>query len=273
MVVDLGGVLFEFDHSHRLQVMSAAFGVPPERLHDLLWTSGFSADADAGRYTSAAEVRDRIRAITGFAGTDDDIDAAWCSAFRPDLKVRSALTRHHGSLTLFTNNGPLEEEVLRRRHSEMFDGFDQVLFSYRLGHSKPEPAAFEAVASQLGAAPEELVFVDDSPANTEMARRLGWTAYTFEGAETIERASARVHTFRPATHADLPGMLALLADEDNVVDPATVVVTEVYERAFAAIESDPRNELLVLADGTGAIVGCLQATYIQGSAGAASSGR
>ncbi|MEV7276343.1 GNAT family N-acetyltransferase [Streptomyces sp. NPDC093111] len=71
---------------------------------------------------------------------------------------------------------------------------------------------------------------------------------------------------RPATRADLPAVLALLADEDRVVDPASVPVTPAYERAFADIEADPRNEVLVLVDETdGAlVVGCLQATYIPG---------
>ncbi len=77
-------------------------------------------------------------------------------------------------------------------------------------------------------------------------------------------------TFRPATRDDLPAVLALLADEEKVVDPATVVVGESYERAFAAIDADPRNEVLVLVEGTvdgcgdGTVVGCLQATYIPG---------
>ncbi|MER7621286.1 GNAT family N-acetyltransferase [Streptomyces sp. NPDC126503] len=68
---------------------------------------------------------------------------------------------------------------------------------------------------------------------------------------------------RPATRAELPEVLALLAGEETVVDPASVVVTEAYERAFAAITADPRNELLVLVDG-GPVLGCLQATYIPG---------
>ncbi|MEU2656615.1 GNAT family N-acetyltransferase [Streptomyces sp. NPDC007325] len=68
---------------------------------------------------------------------------------------------------------------------------------------------------------------------------------------------------RPATRAELPAVLALLADEHRVVDPATVPVTEAYERAFAAIAGDPRNELLVLVDGE-LVLGCLQATYIPG---------
>ncbi|MFF0475989.1 GNAT family N-acetyltransferase [Streptomyces sp. NPDC004284] len=68
---------------------------------------------------------------------------------------------------------------------------------------------------------------------------------------------------RPATRAELPAVLALLADEDEVVDPASVAVTEAYERAFADIEADPRNEMLVLVDGD-LVLGCLQATYIPG---------
>ncbi|MFD4857537.1 GNAT family N-acetyltransferase [Streptomyces atratus] len=68
---------------------------------------------------------------------------------------------------------------------------------------------------------------------------------------------------RTATRADLPAVLALLEDEERVVDPASVVVDDAYEKAFAAIESDPRNEMLVLVDGD-TVLGCLQATYIPG---------
>lgn len=47
------------------------------------------------------------------------------------------------------------------------------------------------------------------------------------------------------------------------MDPAGVVVGEAYERAFAAIVADPRNEVMVLVEG-GTVVGCLQMTYIPG---------
>ncbi|MGZ9930247.1 N-acetyltransferase family protein [Streptomyces sp. NC-S4] len=77
--------------------------------------------------------------------------------------------------------------------------------------------------------------------------------------------------FREATRQDLPAVLALLADEDSVADPAGVVIGEAHERAFAAIEADPRNEMLVLAEGAAGaggagevVLGCLQLTYIPG---------
>ncbi|MFC9623474.1 GNAT family N-acetyltransferase [Streptomyces sp. NPDC056930] len=41
------------------------------------------------------------------------------------------------------------------------------------------------------------------------------------------------------------------------------MVDGTYEKAFAAIESDPRNEMLVPVDGD-TVLGCLQATCIPG---------
>ncbi|MEV0409296.1 GNAT family N-acetyltransferase [Streptomyces sp. NPDC050448] len=65
--------------------------------------------------------------------------------------------------------------------------------------------------------------------------------------------------FRTATREDLPAVLALLADAGE----ERAEVTEAHERAFAAIETDSRNEMLVLVEG-GAVLGCLQLTYVPG---------
>lgn len=70
--------------------------------------------------------------------------------------------------------------------------------------------------------------------------------------------------FRTATRSDLPAIVALLADEETVVDPRTVHVDEAYVRAFEAIEADGRNEMMVLDAGDGTALGCLQLTYIPG---------
>ncbi|TDC08120.1 HAD family phosphatase [Streptomyces sp. 8K308] len=192
LVLDLGGVLFHFDHAHRLRRLADAFALPTDRVDALLWRSGFSADCDSGTYPHAAEIRDHIRAATGFTGGDDDLDAAWCSAFRPDHAVRPSLERHRGSrpLALFTNNGPLEQEALLRLYPTMFDGFDHLLFSHRLGHRKPDPAAFDAAAKQLGACPDDILFIDDSGANIDAARAAGWTAHHFQSRESLEQALA-----------------------------------------------------------------------------------
>lgn len=68
--------------------------------------------------------------------------------------------------------------------------------------------------------------------------------------------------FRAATVADVPAIVALLADDvlgaarERPGDPA-------YDAAFAAIDADP-NQVMAVADRGGRIVGCLQLTFIPG---------
>jgi GNAT superfamily N-acetyltransferase len=70
--------------------------------------------------------------------------------------------------------------------------------------------------------------------------------------------------FRTATRCDLPPLIALLPDEETVLDPAAIEVDEAYATAFEAIDSDGRNEMMVLDEGDGTVLGCLQFTYIPG---------
>lgn len=181
VLVDLAGVLFEFDHDRRLRVLGACLGLSPDRTDALLWRSGFSADCDAGAFPDAAAVREQIRRITGYRGSDEDLDAAWCSAFRPDAAVVELVARRSGAVDfgVLTNNGPLEEEVLPRLHPHAFRPFRHRFFCYRLGPGKPDPALYRRVAERLGARPEQIGFADDSAENVEGARGCGWLAVRF----------------------------------------------------------------------------------------------
>ena len=67
LLVDLGGVLFSFDHQHRLSVLGECLGLPPGRVDELLWQSGFSADC--GDNVDAA-LRSGWRAVH-YHGADD----------------------------------------------------------------------------------------------------------------------------------------------------------------------------------------------------------
>ncbi|PSL02136.1 N-acetylglutamate synthase-like GNAT family acetyltransferase [Haloactinopolyspora alba] len=69
--------------------------------------------------------------------------------------------------------------------------------------------------------------------------------------------------FREARRDDLTAVLALLVDDTLGKDRDRAAVDEAYERAFAEIDADPRNELIV-ADDDGEVVGCMQLTYIPG---------
>lgn len=67
---------------------------------------------------------------------------------------------------------------------------------------------------------------------------------------------------RPATAADLPAIVALLAD-DELGKTREAPGDPCYAEAFAAIERDP-NQLLAVVAEAGEIVGCLQLSFIPG---------
>jgi ribosomal protein S18 acetylase RimI-like enzyme len=70
-------------------------------------------------------------------------------------------------------------------------------------------------------------------------------------------------TFRRATRADLPAIVRLLADDPLGArrEAYAVPLPKSYELAFAAIDADPNNELVV-GEVDGAVVGVLQLTFI-----------
>jgi GNAT superfamily N-acetyltransferase len=70
--------------------------------------------------------------------------------------------------------------------------------------------------------------------------------------------------FRRARADDLPAIVHLLADDplgakrERYASP----LPESYDQAFAAIDADPNNELIVVERARGAIIGVLQLTFI-----------
>jgi GNAT superfamily N-acetyltransferase len=68
---------------------------------------------------------------------------------------------------------------------------------------------------------------------------------------------------REAVRADLPAIIALLADDMLGKAREFATVDDAYEKAFADIDADPRNFLIVAQDGE-EVVACMQITYIPG---------
>ncbi len=69
--------------------------------------------------------------------------------------------------------------------------------------------------------------------------------------------------FRRSIESDLAGLVALLADDKLGVqrEDASLSLNAAYLSAFAAIDSDPNNELVVVED-KGELLGMLQLTFI-----------
>jgi ribosomal protein S18 acetylase RimI-like enzyme len=73
--------------------------------------------------------------------------------------------------------------------------------------------------------------------------------------------------FRPATRADVPAIVGLLADDDigrtREAGERAGDIAEAYWAAFDAIDADAQQLLVVAVDDAGEVVGTLQLSFIQ----------
>jgi putative hydrolase of the HAD superfamily len=95
---------------------------------------------------------------------------------RPEMVT--ALRRCHERLStaLLTNNFVIGDGAnATGPMAEVFELFDVVIESSRVGLRKPDPAIYELACDRLGITPGEAVFLDDLGVNLKPARAMGMT--------------------------------------------------------------------------------------------------
>jgi hypothetical protein len=102
------------------------------------------------------------------------ISAACCSA-----SITGTGRHRGGPRGVFTNNGPLEEEVLTRLYPDVFGPFEHLFFCWRLTANKPDPDVYRQVTDLLTVSPGQIGFADDSADNVEAALACGWHAVRY----------------------------------------------------------------------------------------------
>jgi putative hydrolase of the HAD superfamily len=157
---------------------------------------------DRGRL-SGRDYWTSVGGAVGTAYTGDRIAKlieADCSSWRAvdprmldllDVLARSGLT-----LGLLSNIPPELAAEFLQRHAWLGQ-FAVLGFSCRIGHVKPEPAAFEWCIRTLGAEPSTILFVDDREENVRAARASGMQGHVFTDVATLHRTLHPGHDTAP----------------------------------------------------------------------------
>jgi glucose-1-phosphatase len=194
VVFDMDGVLCHDRIERRLARLASWSGRSPEAIHAAIWRSGFEDEAERG-VLSADDYLQGFGARLGYPLTAAQWVEARRAAIEPELAVL-ALTRQLSTermVGMFTNNPWL----LKRHIAEVFPAVPDLfgpraIFSAELGRRKPDPEAFRRLATRLGCAPGEMLYVDDDPTYVAGARAAGLMADRVGGAPDV-RASLAVH--------------------------------------------------------------------------------
>jgi putative hydrolase of the HAD superfamily len=193
VLFDLGDTAYRFRPERRLAALAAASPLPPAEITARIWDSGFDAECDRGRYTSA-EIVDQISTWLDLRLSAKELRAIWVLAWEPNeavLAVAEALAPRV-RVGMLSNNGPLLYDALPTHIPVILARFDPCFFSCDLGAAKPDPAIYATVQERLAAPPDRLLLIDDSAGAVAGARAAGWQAIHYTGQPDLHDEVCRL---------------------------------------------------------------------------------
>ena len=126
----------------------------------------------------------------------DDVLSVWWTfdVVQPALEIVARVRAAGVPCYLATNQDSYRAACMRDRapYGEILDG---AYFSCDIRSAKPSAAFFEHIASDLGLAPEQLLFIDDQPANVSGARSSGLNAEGWTHGDGTERLRMLLGTY------------------------------------------------------------------------------
>ncbi|GHE35612.1 HAD family hydrolase [Sphingobacterium griseoflavum] len=183
IILDYGNVIFMIDFT----LVKAAFmslGIKNvdeffgHRAQDALFD-----DFDKG-LISASTFRDGIRQRAGQPELSDaDIDAAWNALLigvPPGKHETLSYLNVKYRTFLLSNNNEIHYRYCMQHIQDVYGVadnsvfFEKTFYSHEMGLRKPDVAIFQEVIRQTGMAPDETLFIDDSPQHLQSATTLGF---------------------------------------------------------------------------------------------------
>ena len=189
---DFGGVMAEEGFREGLKAIGRTHGLDPEAF----FHTAAALTARTGYLTGTAREEEywhALRQDTGIKGTDRELRMEILDRFvlRPwmvDLvrKLRSKVP----DVSMLSDQTNWLDELNER--DDFFKEFDHIFNSYHLGKSKSDPTIFTDVASNLGAEPGSILFVDDNEGHIQRARSGGIRTIHFQSGEALANELERM---------------------------------------------------------------------------------
>lgn len=200
LLLDLGGVIMNLDRDRCVRAFEALGMRDADEFLGVYGQKGAFLALERGDI-DADEFRREIRPLFDREVTDEEIDSAFNQFLTgiPQERLRALrqLRKRYGVYLLSNTNpimmnGFIAEQFRQEEGMEMKDYFDGVVASYVAKCYKPDREIFDYACEKCGIKPEETLFFDDSQANVDAARALGFYAeLVAPGTEFTEILSRR----------------------------------------------------------------------------------
>jgi len=190
VVFDYGMVLTGLPDPAAHAAMVRITGLSVERFESFYWADRLGYDE--GTLTGITFWQKFIRD----AGLGDKIgqsdveelngwDARFWTTENPAMLAWQLALKQRGLLTaILSNMGDAVHDSIEREFAWVHR-FDVLVWSYKLGIAKPDPAIYRHTLKELGVRAEETLFIDDRADNIKAARALGMQAIEFSTVKQL----------------------------------------------------------------------------------------
>jgi len=188
VIFDLGRVILDFDHNIAAQKIYRFTAKTPNEIYQIFFDSDLTVSFEEGKI-SPFDFYLRIKELLALRlGYEDFVDI-WNSIFflTPDnLEVYSLairLSRHYPTL-LLSNINLLHLEYIKKEFS-IFDAFNYIVASCKVGAVKPKPVIYKQALELLSLPAEDVFYTDDRPELVQAAKELGINSSVYKGPEKL----------------------------------------------------------------------------------------
>lgn len=191
IIFDLGNVLIGWD-AHLLYRRFFPDHEATSRFLEEIRFMEWNAKQDAGRPFNEG-VQELSKQFPHYAGLIQAYDTYWeeslTEPYHETIEIVRSLKDSGWPLYLLSNFSAEKFKLIEHKHP-VFEWFDDKIISGDHKTVKPSPEIFRITLQRIGRKAEECLFIDDSSANIETARLLGFETIHFQSPTQL-RADLR----------------------------------------------------------------------------------
>lgn len=192
LLFDFGNVVVDIDFDRVTARWAQHAGCSAQAVlarysHDDAYKRHECGDIDINQYFAA------LRGSLGIEISDAQFLDGWNAVFGgviPGIEEQLRAAAARRPVYLFSNTNPAHEAFWVPAYAEVLEPFRKLYVSSTIGLRKPERAAFDHVARDIGVAPGRILFFDDALENVEGARRAGLQAVHVRSNDDVAKALA-----------------------------------------------------------------------------------
>ena len=195
----MGGVLVDLDIEGCKRAFKEEIGYfKIDEIIDPCHQKGIYGDLEEGKL-SAGDFRDIVIAESRPGTSVEDVDRVmWhiLAGIEPyKVRMLRKLSESYDLYMLSNNNAiclPRSRQLFADAGAPLEEIFRKCYFSFEMKALKPSEAFYKAVMEDIGIAPEEMLFIDDSQRNVEGALKAGLPAVYYEPGTDLEKLLSEV---------------------------------------------------------------------------------